>query len=295
MDRLPAFSDQLATAVQRAATAIVAVHGRRRVPSTGIHWKSGLIVTANHAVQTDDDVTVTIANARSAPATVVDRDFPTDIAVLRIDAADLAVAEIGDSDAVRVGHMVLAVGTGPRASWGVVSAIGAARSRRWDTEVFSLDLTLYPGFSGGPLVDTSGAVVGLTTSGASQHMQLAIPAKTVGGIVEAVARHGRIPRAYLGVSTQQVRLPEGYREAAGQDRRTALIVVEVQAASPASAGLLVGDIILSVAGTPVSDPLELRALLRPDRIGERITTAVIRAGRLLDVELTVGERPASSR
>ncbi|PYM95162.1 MAG: LuxR family transcriptional regulator [Candidatus Rokuibacteriota bacterium] len=295
MDRLLLLSDELAGAVQQAARAVVAVHGRPRVPSTGIHWRSGLIVTASHTVQTDDDLTVTSPSGQSVPAAVVGRDAALDVAVLRIGACDAEVADVGESDVVRVGHMVLAVATGPRASWGVISAIGAARSRRAESDVFSLDLTLYPGFSGGPLVDARGAVVGLNTSGASRHLQLAIPAKAVGRVVDAVVRHGRIPRAYLGVSTQPIRVPEGFREEHGQSQRTALIVVEVQAGSPAAAGLLVGDVILSLDGTAVTDPLDLRAALPSERIGQRVRASVIRAGRALDVDLTIGERPARAR
>ena len=285
MDALLALSDQLATAVQQAGRALFAVHGRPGAGSTGIHWRPGLIVTASHTVQAEDDLTVIGPDGRSAPATVIGRDAAVDLAVLKAAVADRAVAEVGDSDAVRVGHMVLAVGAGPRASWGIVSAIGGTSSRRSEGDAFSLDLTLYPGFSGGPLVDLRGSVVGLNTSGASRHRQLAIPAKTVGRAVDAAARHGRIPQAYLGVGTQPVRVR---RE--GEPTRTAVIVIDLQPGSPAAAGLLVGDIILSVEGTSIADPLDLRAVLRPERIGQRVRVSVIRAGRVLDVDLTIGER-----
>jgi S1-C subfamily serine protease len=294
VDRLLEFSDQLATAVHQAGRAVFAVNGRPRVPSSGVLWRAGLIVTANHTVQTDDDLTVTTPNGAALPATVLGRESALDIAVLRVDASDAVVAELADSDAVRVGHIVLAVGAGTRASYGVVSAIGAAGSGRWGSDVFSLDLTLYPGFSGGPLVDARGAVVGVNTSGTSRHRQLAIPAKAVSRVVEAVMRHGRIPQAYLGVSTQQVRMPESFR-GEGEAQRTALIVVDVENGSPAARGLLVGDVIVAVDGTAIGDPLELRSVLRPERIGRHVRTSVIRAGQRLDVDLTVGERPARTR
>jgi S1-C subfamily serine protease len=291
MDGLLALSDQLATAVQQAARSVLAIHGRPRVPSTGIHWRPGLIVTANHTVQTEDDLTVTGPDGRSAPATVIGRDPAVDLAVLKAGVPDVPVADIGDSDAVRVGHMVLAVGAGPRASWGVIAAIGAAPSRHSEGDVFSLDLTLYPGFSGGPLVDTRGAVVGLNTSGVSRHRQLAIPAKAVSRAVDAAARHGRIPHAYLGVGTQPVRV----RQEGAEAQRSAVIVVDVQPGSPAAAGLLVGDVILTLDGTAVTDPLDLRAVLRPERIGQRVRVSVIRAGRVVDVDVTIGERPGRAR
>jgi S1-C subfamily serine protease len=262
MDRLLDLSDQLAAAVQRAGQSVLAVHGRPRIPSTGIHWRAGLIVTANHTLQADEDLTVTSPPGESSRVTVVGRDPGLDIAILRIDSPTTAVADVGDSDAVRVGHMVLALGAGPRASWGVISAIGAA-SPRTEGDLFSLDLRLYPGFSGGPLVDARGAVVGVNTSGASRHLHLAIPANAVNRVVDAVVRHGRVPQAYLGVSTQQIRVPEGVRDEGGPGRDRAVIVVEVQPGSPAAAGLLVGDVSLALDGVAITDPLDLRVALRP--------------------------------
>ena len=294
MDRLRALSDELAAAVAQAGRATLAVHARPRLPSTGVHWRSGLVVTANHTVHADDGVTVTRPDGRAVAATLVGRDPSRDLAVLRMDGTDVPVAEIGDADAVRVGHMVLALGAGPRASWGVVSAIGA-QARHAEGDLFSLDLTLYAGFSGGPLVDADGRVVGVNTSGMSRQMQLAVPATVVGRTVEALVSHGRIPQGYLGVGTQPVRVPETMRQQLGLDQELALIVVDVQAGSPAAAGLVIGDVILALDGHAVADPIELRRLLRAERIGQRITARVVRGGEARDVELTVGERPRRPR
>jgi len=294
MDRLRALSDELAAAVAQAGRAMLAVHARPRLPSTGVHWRSGLVVTANHTVHADDGVTVTRPDGRAVPATLVGRDPARDLAVLRVDGTDLPVAEIGDADAVRVGHMVLALGAGPRASWGVVSAIGA-HARHADGDLFSLDLTLYAGFSGGPLVDADGRIVGVNTSGMSRQMQVAVPATVVGRTVDALVSHGRIPQGYLGVGTQPVRVPETMRQQLGLDQELALIVVDVQAGSPAAAGLVIGDVILALDGHAIADPIELRRLLRAERIGQRITARVVRGGQARDVELTVGERPRRPR
>jgi S1-C subfamily serine protease len=287
MNSLVTLSEDLAAAVQQAARAVVAVHARPRLPSTGIHWRPGLVVTADHTVRTDEGVTVTRPDGQSVAATIVGRDATLDVALLRIDAGDVPVADIADSDGVRVGHIVLALGTGPRVSWGVVSVIGAGAAAPALGDVFGLDLTLYPGFSGGPLVDTRGSVVGLNTSGAARHLQFAIPTNTVGRAVDELVRHGRIARAYLGVGTQPVRLSD--------EDRTAVIVVDIQAGSPAARSLMLGDVIVSLDGRAVSDPFELRALLRSTRVGQRLTATIVRAGQRLDVELTVGERPARGR
>ncbi|OLE45056.1 MAG: LuxR family transcriptional regulator, partial [Cyanobacteria bacterium 13_1_40CM_2_61_4] len=214
METLLSLSNDLAGAVERAARAVVAVHARPRLASTGVHWRPGVVVTADHTVRTDDDLRVTRPDGRTVPATLAGRDPATDLAVLRV--ADLAgpPAERGDPARLRVGHVVLAVGHGPRASWGVVSTLGEAW-RTWRggeiDRLIRLDLTLYPGFSGGPLVDARGDVVGLVTSGLARQLELAVPASTVERVVEALLATGRVARGYLGIGLQPVMLPEALR------------------------------------------------------------------------------------
>src|SRR5215468_500566 len=175
MNGLQSLSNDLASAVERAGRAVFGVNGRARLGSTGVHWRPGLVVTADHTVEADEGITVTRPDGRVVGATVAGRDPAIDIAILKVDAPDVAVAEPAGADGVRVGHLVLAVGRGPRASWGVVSAIGAGGGRRTiPDELFHLDLTLYPGFSGGPLIDVQGRAVGINSSGASRHLQLAV-------------------------------------------------------------------------------------------------------------------------
>lgn len=290
MDALLSLSNELAAAVERAARSVVGVNGRRRFGSTGVHWQQGLVVTADHTVEVDEDLTVTAPDGRTLTATVAGRDPAIDLAVLRVDAGDLAVAEI-TAEPARVGHIVLALGRGPRASWGLVSAIGDGRRRPEAGDWLSLDLTLYPGFSGGPLIDARGRVVGMTTSGAARHFQVAIPAATVGRTLDELMRRGRIPRPYLGVGTQSVRLSEALRERLGTDQRSAVIIVDVQADSPAAAaGLMVGDVLVSLGGARITEPGDLRVVLRPHQVGETVTLSVARGGEPRDVRLTVGEK-----
>ena len=291
MNGLLALSNDLAAAVEHTARFVVGVNARRRLGSTGVHWRPGLIVTADHTVEVDEDITVTAADGRTLPATVAGRDATIDIAILRVSPGDLTVAEIA-AEPARVGHIVLAVGRGPRASWGLVSAIGDGRRGRAERgDWLSLDLTLYPGFSGGPLIDPRGRVVGTTTSGASRHFQVAIPAATVNDVLDELERRGRIPRAWVGVGTQPVRLSEAVRERLGTDQRSAVIVVDVQAESPAAvAGLLVGDILVSLGGARITEPDDLRAVLRPHQVGETVTLSVARGGEPREIRLTVGER-----
>jgi len=296
MDGLLTLSNDLAAAVERAGQVVFGVNARTRLGSTGVHWRSGLIVTANHTVRVDEDITVTRPDGRAIAATVAGRDPSIDIAVLKVDAPDVAVADLGDSNAVRVGHLVLAVGRGPCASWGVVSAIGEGRGpRSAGGALFSLDLTLYPGFSGGPLVNAQGQVIGVNSSGTSRHLQLAIPSAAVTRVVDELVRRGRLARPYLGVGTQPVSLPEALRQRFNLEQPTAVIVVAVQPSSPAaSAGLLMGDIIVSLGGTSITDPGDLASVLRPDHVGEEMTVSVLRGGEPRDIRITVGERPRRS-
>src|SRR5882672_6153021 len=166
-------SNALAGAVERAAGSVFAVQGRPRLPSTGVHWRPGLIVTANHTVEPDHEVTLTGPDSRTLSARVAGRDPSLDIAVLRAEVDGVPAADVAYDGDVRIGHLVLALGAGPRASAGIISALDVRGGRPPAGEILAVDLTLYPGFSGGPLVDVRGRVVGITTSGVSRHLQCA--------------------------------------------------------------------------------------------------------------------------
>ena len=299
MQTLLSFSNDLAAAVERAARAVVSVHARPRLPSTGVLWRPGIVVTAEHTVRVDEEIRVAWSDGRAAPATLVGRDPGTDLAVLRIGESDRPAAEIGDSAALKVGHLVLAVGYGPRASWGVVSAVGGAWRTGRGGEVDRLlrvDLVLYPGFSGGPLVDASGKVAGLVTSGLSRQLELAVPASTVNRVVDELLATGRISRGYLGVGLQPVALPEALgRLAPGADAR-GLIVVGVVADGPAArAGLMLGDVLVALEGTPLHDLDDVQTAVAGRRVGTAVTVSLLRAGTALDVAVTLAERPPRGR
>ena len=286
-------SNALAGAVERVSAWMFAVHGRPRLPSTGVQWRAGLVVTANHTVEHDRDVTLTGPDGRSFSASVAGRDPGLDIAVLRAVADGVPIADVADDRDVRVGHLVMALGAGPRASAGIVSALDVGRGRHARGELLAVDLTLYPGFSGGPLVDVHGRVIGITTSGASRHLQCAVRAASVTRLVEHVVRGGRIPRAYLGVGTQPVELPDPLRERLGLVQRTAVIVVHVRSESPAAAaGLIIGDVIVSIDGRAIAEPEDLVVVLQPDRVGAAATMTILRGGEPRDLQVIVGERPS---
>jgi S1-C subfamily serine protease len=296
---LVGFSNDLANAVEHAGVSIVAVFGRTRVPSTGIHWRPGIVVTADHTLERDEGVTVTLPDGRNIPATVAGRDSGTDIAVLKIDQGDLPTATVGDSATLKIGHVVLAIGRpgehGLAASWGAISALGAAW-RTWAggqvDQLIRPDLTLYPGFSGGPLIDARGDVVGINTSGLSRSLTLAIPTSTVNRVVDTLLQGGRVTRGYLGVAMQPVQLPDALRNELQLPNEGGLIVVHIENGGPAeAAGAFVGDILVAIDGDPVSDTDDIQSKLDPHRVGSALAVRVVRGGALHELTITVGERP----
>jgi S1-C subfamily serine protease len=295
-------SNDLAEAVAHAGQTVVAVYGRPRMPSSGVHWRQRVVVTADHTVKRDEDMTVGLPDGRTVPAVLAGRDPSTDLAVLRLQGEEFATAEIGDAAALRVGHMVLAVARpgerGLSASWGVISALGGP----WHTwhggqidQFIRPDLTLYPGFSGGPLVDAQGRVVGINTSG-RRSMALTIPRVTVDRVVNQLLEKGRIVHGYLGLGMQPVRLPEPLKRSLNLPRAGGVIIVAVEPDSPAErAGLLIGDILVALEGVAVSDTTDVQVLLGPERVGTTVGASVIRAGLLVERAITVGERPRRGR
>lgn len=299
MTTLLSLSNELALAVERVAGAVVAVNARPRLASTGVHWRPGIIVTADHTVRSDEDITIARADGRAVSATLVGRDPSTDLAVLRIGDTDLPTAALGEPGSLQVGHIVLAVGHGPRVSWGVMSALGgpwtSARGGAID-QFLRPDLTLYPGFSGGPLVDAQGGVVGINTSGLLRQLELAIPASTVARVVDELVAKGRVSRGFLGVGLQPVRLPEDVRRAFTAASETGLIVINVQPDGPAArSGLMLGDIVVTLDGAAVDTPEVAQAVIGARPVGSTITAAILRAGAAAEVRMTVGERPSRSR
>jgi S1-C subfamily serine protease len=295
MSALSTLSSELAAAVERAAASVVTVHARRRVPSTGICWADGIVVTADHTVRMDDDITVTLPDGATTTATIAGRDPGTDVAVLRVADARAVSASRGDPAALRLGQLVLALGPGPTVSGGVVSRLGAGWRTGQGAEIDRLiqpDLVFYPGFSGGPLVDVEGRVTGMNTSGLSRQLRLTIPITTVQRVADELVRSGRVRRGYLGVAMQPVRLPEALRQRLDVEAETGVIVLGVETGSPAAkAGIVMGDVLLALGGTPTRDPSEVRAILGSDRVGTAMAVTLVRAGERMSLEVTVEERP----
>lgn len=297
---LESLSNDLAGAVEHAGQSVVAIHARRRIPASGVLWRPGVIVAANHTIQRDEEITVSFADGTTSPAALAGRDATTDLAVLKVDSATAPVATPADPAAVRVGALVLALGRpGPAvtASLGVISAVGG-EWRTWHGGTIDrfvrLDVSIYDGFSGGPLVDAAGRVLGIDTSGLSRGAALAVPTTTVNRVTDQLLRDGRVARGYLGLGMQPVRLPAALTARVGTPNEVGLMIVSAEPGGPGdTAGMLIGDILVAVDGTNVADPAELLALLGPDRIGKPLTARIVRGGEPTTVTITVGERPVA--
>jgi S1-C subfamily serine protease len=294
---LLALSNNLADAVEQVGRSVVAVKARSRFSSSGIHWRSGIIVTAEETIRRSEDIIVTLEDGRTVPATLVGRDASTDIAVLKLPDAELPVAQIGETTSLKVGHLVLAVGrsdeSGLNASLGVVSALGGSWRSSYGgviDQFVRLDLSLYPNSEGGPLVDATGRVVGMTVSGPRRSV-LAIPSTTVNRVVNTLLEKGRVARGYLGLGMQPVRLPDTLKNSLNLASVGGVIVVNVEQNGPAErAGVMIGDVLVAINDTPINDTSEVQAMLGPQSVGQTLRAQIVRGGALVEVAIAPAER-----
>jgi len=290
------FSNGLVSAVEQAGKSVVSVNEGGRAGVSGTVWRDGLIVTAEHTIRGQNELAIELPAGASSSATVIGRDPTTDIALLRLKDSVPATAEFADAAQLRVGQFVLAVGRrgsrGLAASHGIISALGGAwrtwRGGRID-QSFRLDLSPFTGFSGGPLVDVQGKVIGVNTSGPRRSV-MTVPTATVNRVVEQLLAKGRVARGFLGVALQPVNLPN--LPASSSDGATrGLLVIMVEPGGPAEkGGLTVGDIVLALGEKPLTDTLDLQAALDPEQVGKTLKLRVLRGGQVQELALTVAER-----
>jgi S1-C subfamily serine protease len=291
-------SNALAQATERAATSAVAVHTETRGSSSGIIWRTGIIVTAEHALRRDEEIQITLPDNRVEAASLAGRDPSTDIAVLKCTEAATA-PDFGDVASLKPGSLTLVVGrtraSGPVAALGVVSLIAPER-RTWTGAALApyirLDVGLQPTTVGGAVVDAQGRTIGIATPRFARFGAIAVPAPTVDRVVLTLLKKGHIPQGYLGVGLQPVRLPEALRQSLQRSEKTAAIVLEVEPQSPAhKAGLVIGDILIALAGHPVARLEDVHSQLLGEVIGRPLALKFVRGGATQEVNIVVGERP----
>jgi S1-C subfamily serine protease len=291
----------LADAVATAGAAILAVHARPRLPSTGVHWRDGVVVTTEGTVRRDDDITVLLPNGQRIPATLVGRDRGTDLAALKIPPGALPTAPLGDPSTLRPGNLVLALARldagGPRAAFGAVSATGG-KWRSWKggeiDQWLQSDVSIYPGFGGGPLVDAAGLVHGVNSGGLSRPLATTIPVATVNRVLGQLLERGYVARGWIGAAMQPVRFDASTRQGVEHDGGLLLLSIEPDAPA-ARAGLLIGDVIVAIDGSGIAGFEQLLDLLGGDVVGKSLRLDVVRGGKQQSAEVVIGERPRARR
>jgi S1-C subfamily serine protease len=290
-NELAVLSNEIAAAVELAGRNVVAVHARPRFSSSGVFWRPGAIVTAEHTVRREEEITVTLPDGATVPAALAGTDPGTDLAVLKIDVTTHALGRTTTAPAP--GALALTIGrsedSGVNATLGIISACSGEwrnwRGGRLDHYI-RLDLTLYPGSDGGAVINTNGETIGIATSALSRIAGLAIPAVTVDRVVDEILARGRVARGYLGVGLQPVELP---------DHQKGLIVLSLEPAGPASSGgVLIGDILVKLGGKPVHDTDDIQLVLEGHAVGGKVEVEVLRGGESRRIDVVVGERPRRS-
>lgn len=293
---LTALSNSLASIVERVAPSIVRVEARRRHGATGFVWSTeGHILTSHHAIEREGSITVGLADGRTAPAELVGRDPSTDLALLKAELPGLVPLTPVPLEGLQVGHLVLAIGRPgrtARATLGIVSALGEG----WRTyaggridRYLETDADLPPGFSGGALVDTQGRCLGLLTAALSRNAAVAVPGETLTRVAQSLRQPGGIRRGYLGVGAHPVRLPQNLWARAGTEG--GLIFLTIEPDGPADrAGLMMGDVLVSLGGQPLHSIEELMGYLGDEKVEAQVQARVLRAGEVRELPITLGKR-----
>ena len=295
---LTALSDELASVVERVGQYVVSVHARPRFESSGVHWRPGVVITAEHTIRRDEEIRITAPDGQKYEAELAGRDPGTDLAVLRVKGLNAQVAPAAGGIDIRPGSLALAVGRlkdSTTAAFGIISSISGPsqtwRGGRLD-QIIRLDLATHPGASGGAAVNAAGNLFGIVTGALSRVSVFAIPLSTVERVTERLLSCGHIARGYLGVGLQPIPMPEHLRTKFNVASDRALIAVSVDPESPAGhAGMLIGDILLQLDRTPVKDAGNIQEALDSESIGKQVRALILRGGETRELQVVVGERP----
>jgi S1-C subfamily serine protease len=296
---LDAYSLAVIGSVDAVGPAVVRIDASGAQGSGVIFTPDGFVLTNNHVVEGRAALGATLPDGRSLGATLVGRDADSDLAVLRVNGSALPWARFGDSRRVRVGQVAVAIGNpfgfDHTVTSGVVSALGRSlrsRSGRLMDDIIQTDAALNPGNSGGPLVTTTGDVIGINTAmiHAAHGICFAIASNTVRFVASRLIRDGRIRRSFIGIAGQQTPIPRAVARACGIAVASGVLASTIAPHSPAaSAGVREGDVIVAFAGVAVSGVDDLHRLLTEDLIGRASGITLLRRGRREVVAITPAE------
>ena len=294
---LDTISDRAADLLDGIAPRLVTIHGRKRGTSSGFLWRPGLVITAEEALEFDEDVAITRPNGSQATGSLIGRDPSTDIALLRIEEQPLEEIAFSPTDSLRAGHLILAAGRQPEglsAGLGIVSLAGGAwrslRGGHIDRRIH-LDLQLNFQSEGGIALDTNGRIIGMTVLGPRGRV-LVIPSETIERVAPQLLEKGRVARGYLGLGLQPVCIDKAAADAAGLAEPRGLIVISVDQDGPGhSAGIRQGDILISWNADALPSLRRVYTLLGPESVGQSVDLGIVRAGGHMTLAVEVTERP----
>jgi S1-C subfamily serine protease len=299
---LNSFSNELSNLVQRISPSVVAVHARRHFPSSGLHWGPDLVVTADHTVAREEDIRVTLADGKSLTGSLLGRDPGADLAALKVPGLGPAPA-MNIQDKPVLGEFALVIGRSPdsgaNASLGIIGAVsGSWRTWRGGRleQYIRLDAMLYPNSSGGAVVNSRGSILGIATSALSRVAGLAIPAGDVTRVTKELLEKGYVPQGYLGVGVYPVAIPESLKSKLSLQNPTGILILNVEKGGPAErAGVLLGDVLISLDSTPMEKIEDLQTFCSSGVIGKSVNARIIRGGALIEKSIVAGERPQKAR
>lgn len=293
-------SNELAEVSAGVGKSVVGVHGTRH-PSSGIVIAADAVVAASHAVRRDDEITVVTAPGQQLSARVSGRDPSTDLVVLRLEQKiDVPIARWASTTNLRVGELVLALARTRRghvvASSGILSGLIHGPMRTWRggeiDQFIRPDLNLYPGFSGGPLVNNLGELLGMNTAGLHRS-GITVPSATVQRVAAELLEKGGVQRPYLGLAMQAVPLPESLRTRLNLTGSEGLLVAHVEPESPAEkTGVLLGDVLIKMGDQHVVDTESVQQFLRAKKAGDSVAISLVRGGALLALTVRLEARAA---
>jgi S1-C subfamily serine protease len=292
-----ALSSQIAETIETVQDSIVTVHGGGRSTSSGVVWRPGIIVTVRHGLRRTDSLQVA-HQGEPFHAALAGSDAGTDLAVLRVETGTVKPAQTSAAAPARVGELVLSVGRSAlgdvSASAGIIARLGSSWRTWRGGQMDSLirpDVQLYVGQSGSALVNESRQVLGINSTALARNAVITVPTATIDRVVDAILERGHVPRPYLGAAMQAVPVPEGLRSHFGQAVDEALLVLHVEANAPAAtAGILVGDLLLSVNGREVHNVHAVQHQISSFKVGDPVAVAVIRGGVKMDLKVILADR-----
>jgi S1-C subfamily serine protease len=292
-------SNELTEIVRAANPHVVSVRARRHYPSSGVLWRPDVVVTADHTIQREEDITITLADGTTVDAALAGRDPGTDLAVLKVASPASSAARLSPAGGVEAGELALVVGRSPDSGVNASLGIISANSGPWRTwrggqldAYIRLDARLFPQSSGGAVLNARAEIVGIATSALSRIAGVAIPISTVQSVAEKLLQRGFVPRGYLGIGVQQLSFPEELRKKLSMPNKSGLIVLTVEPGGPADkAGILIGDILTAIGDTRIEQTDDLQQYSDSGGIGKAAMITYVRGGRPGHSEITVGERP----